>query len=150
MSHRNTLQKGDWVLHKPTGRKGQVQMNPRSNSLKIAVILEGRTSQSYLFVGDLRFLDPETRQPVEDIPPVNGDLPPAPAEPPAPALAPDTPRDHTLDGFQHALHVVIQAAVRNDPELFDACAASLLAAKNRQELQVAIRISVAVLDLTRT
>jgi hypothetical protein len=106
MPFTNNLRKGDPVLDKHSNRKGVVQMDPRATSLRVAVLFEGNTAQRYVPVGDLRLLNAKGGEPIEDVPPVDGELPPAATQEPR---TPTLPRAQT----EEARAYLLQAAVNN-------------------------------------
>ena len=146
MPFTNNLRKDDRVYDKATLRFGNVQMNPRAASLKISVLFDGAKTQKYVPVGDLRLV--VDHKVVEDVPPIDGELPNAAPELPLISTHPiDVP---ARDAFHAGLRKLIAGAIRQDPELFEACVAAMGECRDPFEMIVTSRLSIALLEVTRT
>ena len=80
--YHNNLRQGDLVLEVDSGRRGVVDKTPRETGRRVCVLLTGTTVGRYFDVRKLRFIPPGS-QVAEDVPPIDGELPP---EAPAPQV----------------------------------------------------------------
>ena len=126
--YKNTLRTGDQVWDVIRKRRGVVDAQPREKSVLIAVILDGNTAPKSIYVGDLRYIEPGKKpEEHEDVPPIEGDLPPAPESyrqakeprepraPRAPAVQ-DSPTKH-LEDRRAAIKVEMDAMTKRATEL---------------------------------
>jgi hypothetical protein len=74
--YKNTLRAGDKVWDVLRQRRGLVANNPRESSTGISVILDGNEAPTSIYVGNLRFIPPGNTNVHEDVPPIEGELPP--------------------------------------------------------------------------
>lgn len=76
VTYHNNLRTGDQVWNVETKRRGLVGQQPRESSRMTAVIYDGTTTARYTDVAVLRLM--VDGKIAEDVPPIDGDLPPLP------------------------------------------------------------------------
>lgn len=92
---RNNLEKGDQVLHVPTGRRGIVAGKPRPDTKRRTYVLfDGMKAPLPLDVLDLRFIVDGTP---EEVPPIDGEIADAPPLEPAVIFSRRSPANRSSD-----------------------------------------------------